>query len=271
MRLPAVAIAAAFACGIALGLHPVVVRNASSRFFLSYLSIFIVVLILTGIALVRIERLYVATSASLLSWVLLGSLGACVAEQPRDADHVISMMEQGRLPMKTPLRWHGRLRDEPTRLPWGYGYELEISGVEFEEALHPARGGLRLSYATHPEGARLPELHAGDEVSRGHGGDCATRLMSFLNAISKLQPCCGPCCSETGALSTGKKRQIFRKRACFMYWLWQACTWGLWRSRFTGWDDGCGSRGCGRCSSRSRYFPLMWLSSNSALQYCGQQ
>ena len=165
MRLPAVAIAAAFACGIALGLHPGVVRNASSRFFLSYLSIFIVVLILTGIALVRIERLYVATSASLLSWVLLGLLGACVAEQPRDADHVISMMEQGRLPMKTPLRWHGRLRDEPTRLPWGYGYELEISGVEFEEALHPARGGLRLSYATHPEGARLPELYAGDEVA----------------------------------------------------------------------------------------------------------
>ncbi len=165
MRLPAVAIAAAFACGIALGLHPGVVRNASSRFFLSYLSIFIVVLILTGIALLRIERLYLAISASLLSWVLLGLLRVCVAEQPRDADHVISMMEQGRLPMKTPLRWHGRLRDEPTRLPWGYGYELEISGVEFEEALHPARGGLRLSYATHPEGARLPELHAGDEVA----------------------------------------------------------------------------------------------------------
>jgi competence protein ComEC len=165
MRLPVVAIAAAFACGIVLGLHPGVVRNTSSHFFLSSLFIFIAVLILAGIATLRIGRLSLAAASSLLSWVLLGLLGACVAEQPRDVDHVVSMMEQGRLPMKTPLRWHGRLRDEPTRLPWGYGYELDISGVEFEEALHPARGGLRLSYATHPEGAPLPELHAGDEVA----------------------------------------------------------------------------------------------------------
>ena len=44
-------------------------------------------------------------------------------------------MEQGRFPLKTPLRWHGHLRDEPTRLPWGYGYEIELSGVAFEDAL----------------------------------------------------------------------------------------------------------------------------------------
>ncbi len=167
MRLPAVAIAAAFACGILTGLYPAVVRNASSYFFLSSLFTFIAALILAGIALLKIGRLYLATAASLLSWVLLGLLAVCVAERPRDLDRVISMVEQGRLPMKTPLRWHGRLRDEPTRLPWGYGYELEISGVEFEETLHTARGGLRLSFATHPEGARMPELHAGDEVSRG--------------------------------------------------------------------------------------------------------
>jgi hypothetical protein len=38
MKLPAVAIAAAFASGIALGLHPVVARHASSQAtrFLSY-------------------------------------------------------------------------------------------------------------------------------------------------------------------------------------------------------------------------------------------
>src|SRR5437879_9582894 len=64
-----------------------------------------------------------------------------------------------------PLRWHGRLRDEAAGLPWGYGYELDISTVEFEGALHPARGGLRVSYALHPERAHLPELHAGDEVT----------------------------------------------------------------------------------------------------------
>jgi hypothetical protein len=106
-----------------------------------------------------------AASASLLTWVLLGFLGVCIAEQPRDGDHVISLVEQGRLPLKTPLRWHGRLRDEPTRLPWGYGYEIELSGVAFEDALRAARGGLRLSFTAHPEGALPPDLHAGDEVA----------------------------------------------------------------------------------------------------------
>jgi len=89
MRLPAVAIATAFACGIVLGLHPGVARNASSHILLSSFFIFIVVFVLAGIIFVRIGRLFLATVASLLSWVLLGFVGGCIAEQPRDADHVI--------------------------------------------------------------------------------------------------------------------------------------------------------------------------------------
>jgi competence protein ComEC len=165
MRLPAVAIAATFACGIAFGLHPVVARNASSHILLSSFFIAIGFLLLTGMILVRIERVFLASVASILSWVLLGFLGACIAEQPRNADHVISLLEQGRLPLKTPLRWHGHLRDEPARLPWGYGYEIEISGVEFGQALHTARGGLRLSFRALPGVALAPILHAGDEVA----------------------------------------------------------------------------------------------------------
>jgi competence protein ComEC len=165
MRLPAVAIAVAFAGGILLGLHPAVARNASSHTLLFSFFTFIVVLLLAGIILLRIGRLFLATFASLLSWALLGFLGVCVAEQPRDANHVISLVEHGHLPRKTPLRWHGHLRDEPTRLPWGYGYEIELSGVEFEEALHSTRGGLRLSFTTHPEVAPPPDLHAGDELA----------------------------------------------------------------------------------------------------------
>ncbi len=164
MRLPAVGIAAAFAGGILLGVHPVVARNGASP-LLSISFLAIAVLILTGILLVRIERLFPATVASLLSWAMLGFLGVCVAEQPRDAHHVISLVERGLLPLKTPLRWHGQLRDEPTRLPWGYGYEIELSGVEIEGALKPARGGLRLSFTTRPEEEPPPELHAGDEVA----------------------------------------------------------------------------------------------------------
>src|SRR5713226_2530906 len=165
MRLPGVAIAAAFAGGIVLGLHPAIARNAASFLLLASSFIMIAIFILTGILLVRIGRLVPAAVASILSWVLLGFVGVCIAEQPRDTDHVISLVEQGHVPLKTPLRWHGHLRDEPTRLPWGYGFEIGLSGVEFEEALHPAQGGLRLSFTTHPEGAPLPDLHAGDEVA----------------------------------------------------------------------------------------------------------
>jgi len=165
MKLPAVAIAAAFASGIAVGLHPVVSRNASSHILLSSFFIFIAVLVLVGIMLVRAGWLFLATVASLLGWVLLGFLAVCIAEQPRDADHVISLLEQGRLPLKIPLRWIGNLREEPTRLPWGYGYEIGLSGVEFEDTLHPTRGGLRLSFTAHPEGPAPPDLHAGDEVA----------------------------------------------------------------------------------------------------------
>ena len=165
MRLPAVAIVAAFASGIVLGLHPTVARNACSHILLSSLFLLVAFFVLAGILLLRIGYLFPATVASLLGWVLLGFLGVCIAELPRDANHVISLVEQSRISLKTPLRWRGHLRDEPTRLPWGYGYEIELTGVEFEGAFHPARGGLRLSFTAHPEGPMPPELHAGDEVA----------------------------------------------------------------------------------------------------------
>ena len=165
MRLPVVAIAAAFASGIVLGLHPLVVRNASSPALLLLCFFAALILVLIGIVLVRFGRLFSAGAASLLSWILLGFLGSCVAEQPRPAEYVVALVEAGRLDLNTPLRWHGHLRDEPTRLPWGYGYEIELSGVEFKEALRPVQGGLRLSFTPQPEGQPLPALHAGDEVA----------------------------------------------------------------------------------------------------------
>jgi hypothetical protein len=69
--------------------------------------------VFVGILLVRFNRLFPALAASLLSWVLLGFLGACIAEQSLSADH---------------------LRDAPAPIPWGTGYGIELSGVEFEGA-----------------------------------------------------------------------------------------------------------------------------------------
>ncbi len=165
MKLPAVAIAAAFASGIALGLHPVVARHASSLAFLSLSFLAVALLVTTGMVFLKFGRLFLAAAASLLSWIFLGCLCACVAEQPRPANHILSLVGQGRIRLGTPLRWHGHLRDEPERLPWGYGCEIELSGVEFEGELQPTKGGLRLSFTMYPDQALPPELHAGDEIA----------------------------------------------------------------------------------------------------------
>ena len=165
MKLPAVAIAAAFANGIAVGLHPVVARHASSLAFLSLAFAGVALLVATGMVLLKSGRLFLAAAASLLCWIVLGGLGVCLAQQPRPRNHVFSLMDQGRIRLGTPLRWHGHLRDEPERLPWGYGYEIGLSEVEFEGELLSAQGGLRLSFTTHAEQALPPELHAGDEIA----------------------------------------------------------------------------------------------------------
>jgi competence protein ComEC len=165
VRLPALTIAAAFACGIVLGLHPAAVRHATSASLLLALLLASTVFVLAGIILIKLDRIFLAAFSSLLSWVLLGILGAIIGEQPRPLDQVSSLVERGHIDLKTPLRWHGRLRDEPTRLPWGYGYEIELTGVEFEGELRQVRGGLRLSFTPRPEGSVPPEIHAGDEMS----------------------------------------------------------------------------------------------------------
>src|SRR5260370_7069977 len=67
--------------------------------------------------------------------------------------------------LDTPLRWRGMLRDEPTKLPWGYGLEIELASVDYANTQLTALGGLRLSFSPRPEDSPLPMLHAGDEVT----------------------------------------------------------------------------------------------------------
>lgn len=165
MRLPAVAIAAAFACGIALALHPAETSKAPSVSLVSSCLIASSVFILTGFVLTRIGHLFSAAVLSLLSWAVLGFLAVCVAEQTRSPYCVTSLLENGHFSLEAPLRWHGRLRDEPTQLPWGYGFEIELTGVEYQGALRTVQGGLRAAYATRPDELPLPELHSGDEIT----------------------------------------------------------------------------------------------------------
>jgi competence protein ComEC len=164
MRLPAVAIAALFACGVVLGQTPWFAHREFSHTYLLAGSASGAFLIGSGIVLVRIGLLFPAAVFSALSWLILGVLGAGIANQPRTANYVLSLVEAGRVDLKTPLRWHGRLRDEPARLPWGYGYEIELTGVEYKGSLVPARGGMRVSFAGSTDQLAPPDVHAGDDL-----------------------------------------------------------------------------------------------------------
>jgi competence protein ComEC len=165
VKLPALAIAAAFASGIALGLCPPLANRSASQAF--FIDGFVVAgcFILSGIVLTQTGHLPLGASASMLSWILLGILGAGIAQQPLPANHITTLVDSGRIDLHTPLRWHGKLRDEPARLPWGYGYEIELANVEYENTLVPIQGGLRLSFSPHPDESNLPDLHAGDDIA----------------------------------------------------------------------------------------------------------
>ena len=165
MKLPAIAIAAAFAGGIAVGLWSPVARGATSHNLLVMGFVVGFVLTLSAVLLSAKNHLLIAAVASGSSWIVLGILAAWIGEQPLADNHVINLVESSRLDLGQPLRWHGRLRDEPQRLSWGTGLEVELAGVEYSNARVFTQGGLRLIFSPHPNDPPLPELHAGDEVA----------------------------------------------------------------------------------------------------------
>ncbi len=165
MKLPAVALAASFAGGILLGLQPVAARHATSRNFLALLFVFLLVCLLAAIPLSGRGKLWPSTSCSLAAWVALGIFAACVAQQPLPPEHVLRRMAAGQISGKAPLRYVGRLRNEISRLPWGYGLELDLTRVETAAGALPLRGGMRVGFTPKVGEPGLAELHAGDEIA----------------------------------------------------------------------------------------------------------
>jgi competence protein ComEC len=165
MKLPAVAIAASFSGGIALGLWCSALQRFPSPVALRTEAL-LALLVLTGaFLLLRFGKTAAAAGLSLNAWILLGVMGAGIAQQSLPANHVLSLVQSGQLDLRSPLRWHGVLRDEPTRLPWGWGYDIELTAVEYEGRALAIKGGLRVSYTPRPDDSPLPDLHAGDEIA----------------------------------------------------------------------------------------------------------
>jgi competence protein ComEC len=164
MKLPAVVLAAVFACGAVLGQMPFLAHRSASPSWLIAQFFAAGLLIVFGLFLIQRGHLTSAAGFALCAWLLLGFSGAAIAQQPLPADHVLTLVDSRKIDLGTPLRWHGQLRDEPAQLPWGFGYEIEVSGVEFQGALVPAQGGFRVSLYEEQNRTSPPGVHAGDEV-----------------------------------------------------------------------------------------------------------
>ena len=166
MKLPAVAFTTAFALGIACGLTKTSENVAGSHVFVGLIYAGAAASLLTGFLLSHFEKVMAAGLASLVCWTLLGWAGACLGHQPRKIDHIVSLASAGKINLKTPLRYFGRLRDEPEKLPWGFRYDIELSAVDAEGTRMPVAGGLRVSFARpEKELAEPTVLHAGDSVA----------------------------------------------------------------------------------------------------------
>ncbi|MGH9740284.1 MAG: ComEC/Rec2 family competence protein [Candidatus Acidiferrales bacterium] len=157
MKLPALWIAAAFAAGIAITLRwPGDLR--------AWLIVTIAAIAAAVVTLWR-GRMVTAWALALVAWIAIGGLAFGIERASVPANHVTRLIAAGRLDLSEPLRWRGRLRDDPLSLPWGRRYEIDLEQVEIAGAYVPVQGGLRVNLYDGPQAAGVPSgLRAGDRV-----------------------------------------------------------------------------------------------------------
>ena len=160
MKLPVLWIVAALAAGIALaGLEPAtpLIQPAACLALAA-------ATMLVSLGLLR-RRLTAAWVFALLAWVFLGAAAARLEPLAKPANHVTQLLAAGHVDTSEALRWRGRLRQDPVRVPWGLRYEVDLEEVEIAGRRVPVSGGLRVNYfRQEAPGETLPALRGGDRV-----------------------------------------------------------------------------------------------------------
>jgi competence protein ComEC len=157
VKLPALWIVAAFVAGIGIASR----WPASPKLWAAAAA----ALIVAGGILALWDRLAAAGILALLAWFSIGAVATSVERSIVPANHVTRLLAEGRLDTSGPLRWRGRLREDPLRMPWGRRYEIALEEVEIAGAAVAVSGGLRANLYGGPQAAGTPEnLRAGDRV-----------------------------------------------------------------------------------------------------------
>jgi competence protein ComEC len=158
MKLPALWIAAAFAVGIGL----------SSRWPqrpLAFAAVATLAILAGGILIWRRYH-FAAAICAIVAWTALGGLALGIELGAVPANHITRLLAANRIDLTEPLRWRGRLREDPLVMPWGRRFEIDIEQVESAGQIIPASGGLRANIYNNPrQPIEIAEtLRAGDRV-----------------------------------------------------------------------------------------------------------
>jgi len=137
MRLPALWLAGALAGGILLERALPLLPKASAALAAAAL--------LAGVLLLLRARgsSRGAWIASLAVWAALGALDGGLQRRNVAPDNAAVLISAGHLDASQPLRWQGRLRHGPSRLPSGVRYDVDLDEVEIGGQPHSVSGGLR--------------------------------------------------------------------------------------------------------------------------------
>ena len=158
MKLPALWIATAFATGIGI-----ITRWPHQP--LTYAAV-AALAILAGAILIWRGLLFAAAICALAAWTALGGLALGIEQATLPANHITRLLAANHIDLTEPLRWGGRLREDPLVMPWGRRYEIDIEQVESGGQTIPASGGLRANIYNNPRQPIVVDetLRAGDRV-----------------------------------------------------------------------------------------------------------
>ena len=160
MKHPSLFIASSLAGGILLADLPILQAHFGARTWM----LAALVCLAGGFWMARRSSAWLGWAAASAAWMCLGGAACTLERTAVPANLVTSLIQQGRIATNEPLRWTGRLRQDPVRLPWGLRYDIELEQVEVAGDSLPIRGGLQVQYYSEPDSDAPPNVRAGDRV-----------------------------------------------------------------------------------------------------------